>query len=68
MNYKKVFKRETKVIAYIVICLTLVVIGTSYALFLKVDSNSNNQVVNAGSLEITYSQGSTINKLFNTSK
>lgn len=60
MNYKKVFKRETKVIAYIVICLTLVVIGTSYALFLKVDSNSNNQVVNAGSLEITYSQGSTI--------
>ncbi len=60
MNYKKIFKRETRVVAYVVICLTLIVIGTSYALFLKVGSNSANQVVNAGSLEITYGQGSTI--------
>ena len=55
------FKRETKVIAYVVICLALVVIGTSYALFLQVDNNSNNQVVNAGSLTITYSGGNTVN-------
>ena len=55
------FKRETRVIAYVVICLALVVIGTSYALFLQVDNNSNNQVVNAGSLTITYSGGNTVN-------
>ena len=61
MNYKKVFKRETKVIVYVVIALALVVIGTSYALFLQVDNNSNNQIVKAGNLTITYSQGNVIN-------
>lgn len=61
MSYKTIFKRETKVIVYVVIALTLVVIGTSYALFLQVDNNSNNQIVKAGSLTITYSQGNVIN-------
>lgn len=61
MNFKKIFKRETKVIAYVVIALTLVVIGTSYALFLQVNNNSDNQVVTAGSLVITYSNGNTVN-------
>lgn len=60
MNYKKVFKRETKVIAFVVIALTLVVIGTSYALFLQVNNNRDNQVVTAGSLVIEYSKGNTI--------
>lgn len=60
MNYKNIFKRETKVIVYVVICLTLVVIGTSYALFLQVNNNTNNQVVKAGSLTITYSGGNTV--------
>lgn len=60
MNYKKIFKRETKVIAYVVICMTILVIGTSYALFFQVDNNTNNQVVEAGSLEVTYSAGNTI--------
>lgn len=60
MNYKNIFKRETKVIAYVVICLTLVVIGTSYALFLQVNNNTNNQVVTAGSLTVTYSGGNTV--------
>lgn len=61
MNYKNIFKRETKIIVYVVICLTLVVLGTSYALFLQVNNNSNNQVVQAGSLTITYTDGQTIN-------
>ncbi len=61
MNYKKVFKRETKVIAFVVIALTLVVIGTSYALFLQVNNNRENQIVTAGSLVIEYSKGNTIN-------
>lgn len=60
MNFKNVFKRETKVIAYVVIALTIVVIGTSYALFLQVDKNTDNQVVTAGSLEIIYSDGNKI--------
>lgn len=60
MNYKKIFKRETKVIVYVVICLTLAIIGSSYALFLKVKTNTNNQVVTAGSLVITYSNGNVI--------
>ena len=60
MNYTKIFKRETKVIAYVVICLTLVVMGVSYALFLQVNDNKENQVVTAGSLEITYDKGNVV--------
>ena len=60
MNYKNIFKRETKIIVYVVICLTLVVLGTSYALFLQVNNNSNNQVVQAGSLTVTYTDGTTV--------
>lgn len=54
MNYKNIFKRETKVIAYVVFALTLIVIGSSYALFLQVDNNTNHQIVTAGSLVIDY--------------
>ena len=61
MNYKKIFKRETKVIAYVVIALTLVVIGSSYALFMQVQNNTANQVVKAGSLKITYSSSNDSN-------
>ncbi len=57
MNYKNMLKRETKVIAYVVICLTLVVIGVSYAMFLQVNKNTDNQVVETGSLVITYKNG-----------
>lgn len=60
MNYKKIFKRETKVIAYVVIALTLVVIGTSYALFLQVENNQDNQIVTAGSLTIAYNNANKI--------
>lgn len=64
MNYKNIFKRETKVFAYIVICLTLVVIGVSYAMFLQVNKNTENQVVETGTLVITYKNGNgqTINQ------
>lgn len=57
MNYKNIFKRETKVFAYVVICLTFVVIGVSYAMFLQVNKNTENQVVETGSLVITYKNG-----------
>lgn len=54
MDYKKIFKRETKTIVYVVVCLTLVVVAASYAMFLQVDNNSDNQVMETGSLVITY--------------
>ncbi len=61
MNYKNVFKRETKVVAIVVIALTLVVIGSSYALFMQVDDNDQNQVVTAGTLTIVYKNGNEVN-------
>lgn len=57
MNYRNIVKRETKVIAYVVICLTLVVIGVSYAMFLQVNKNTDNQVVETGTLVVTYKNG-----------
>jgi hypothetical protein len=60
MNFKKMFKRETKVMAYIVICLTIVVLGASYALFFQVKDNTKHQYVNAGSLVIEYSDGNQV--------
>jgi hypothetical protein len=60
MNFKKMFKRESKVMAYIVICLTIVVLGASYALFFQVKDNTKHQYVNAGSLVIEYDYGNTV--------
>ncbi len=60
MNYKKVFKRETKMIALAVIGMAIVLIGGSYALFFKVNNNTNNQIVEAGSLVIRYDNGNVI--------
>lgn len=60
MNYMSIFKRETKVIAYVVIALTIVVLGASYALFFQVNNNRANQVVTAGSLVITYSKDNAV--------
>ena len=58
MNYKAIIKRQSTVIAVAVICLTLATIGASYALFFQVESNSNNQVVTAGTLGVSYGSGS----------
>lgn len=64
MDYKKIFKRETKTIVYVVVCLTLVVVAASYAMFLQVDNNTDNQVIETGSLVITYTNknGQTISE------
>ncbi len=55
-----VLKTETKVIAYVVICLVVIVLGISYALFFEVKGNEKNQIVKAGTLEFTYANGSQI--------
>ena len=53
MNYKRNIKKQSYVIAISAILLAIAVAGTSYALFFQVDSNSNNQVVETGSLAVT---------------
>lgn len=58
MNYKAIIKRQSTVIVLAVICLTVVTISASYALFFQVETNSNNQIVTAGTLDVEYGSGS----------
>ena len=61
-----VLKTESKVIAYVVICLVIIVLGISYALFFEVKGNEKNQIVKAGTLEFTYTNGSQITNATNS--
>ncbi len=61
-----VLKTETKVIAIVVICLVITVMGISYALFFEVKGNEKNQIVKAGTLEFTYANGSQITNVTNS--
>jgi len=54
MKYTKIIKKEIKVMIVVVVILLLVVLGVSYALFMQVTDNTNNQVVTTGSLQIEY--------------
>ena len=65
-NIGNVLKTETKVIAYVVICLVIIVLGISYALFFEVKGNEINQIVKAGTLEFTYTNGSQITNATNS--
>ena len=58
LSFKNIFRRETKLASYIIICLTVVVLSLSYAMFFKVNGNSKNQVVKAGDLVFTYENSS----------
>ena len=60
LSFQNIFKRETKLASYIIVCMTIVVISLSYAMFFKVEGNSNNQEVVAGEFKFTYSNGTTI--------
>ena len=69
MKYLNIIKRETKVMIVIVILLLMVVLGVSYALFMQVTDNTNNQVVTTGTLQVEYAStngyitGNTYNEL-----
>ena len=65
-NISSVLKTETKVIAYVVICLVIIVLGISYALFFEVKGNEKNQIVKAGTLEFSYANGSQITNATNS--
>ena len=54
MNYKSIIKKQSFVIVICVICLALLLTGTSYALFFQVNTNTENQVVETGTLSVTY--------------
>lgn len=58
MNYKHNLKKQSYIIAITAILLALAVGGTSYALFFQVDTNSSNQVIETGSLSVTYGANS----------
>ena len=54
MKYTNIIKKEIKVMLVVVVILLVVVLGVSYALFMQVTDNTNNQVVTTGSLQIEY--------------
>ena len=60
MKYEKVIKRETMIISLSVIVMVLIIIGSSYALFMQVNNSSNMQVVNSGTLSVAYQAGTTM--------
>ena len=64
-SFQNIFQHETKLAIYIISCMVILVLGISYAMYLKVDSNSNNQIVSAGDLSFTFKEGSTISSVKN---
>src|SRR5574344_1332937 len=60
MNYNKIIKKQSSIIAISVIGMCIILISTSYALFMKVDTSTNNQVVESGTLVAEYTTGTTL--------
>ena len=58
MNYKGIIKKQSFIITISVIVMAIILIGTSYALFIHKD-NSDNQVISSGTLIVSY-EGSSI--------
>ena len=67
MNYASIIKKQSAVIAVSVFVMVIGIIGTSYALFMKVDQ-SEEQTVQSGSLVMQLSpyDGSTVISSNNT--
>lgn len=52
MKIKDIIKKQTTIIAIAVVLVTLALIGVSYAIFFDVKTNTDNQVITAGTLEL----------------
>ena len=52
MDLMKIFKKQTAIIAVSIIGLTVILIGTSYALFFRTNQSTEQQVVSTGTLTI----------------
>ena len=68
MKVKDIIKKQTTVVALAVVLVAISVIGVSYAIFFDVKTNSNNQVITAGTLKLTVSDidALTLNEPINT--
>lgn len=55
MKVKDIIKKQTTIIAIAVVLVAITVIGVSYAIFFDVKKNTNNQVIKAGTLQLTVS-------------
>ena len=64
-NIGSIIKTQGKVVSLVIIAVVLILMGTSYALFTGIKTNEGNQVVTAGDLKFTYSQGTTIDSTKN---
>ncbi|MBQ3021081.1 MAG: hypothetical protein IJD92_02510 [Bacilli bacterium] len=62
---KKILKSEAFISVVIVFVLALGIIGTSYALYMDVDTDTDYQLVNVGDLAISFENGSNIISLTN---
>lgn len=54
MTYDNIVKRQASIIFISVILMVILIIGGSYAMFLKVDSSKETQVIKSGNLSIVY--------------
>lgn len=54
MNYKRNIRKQSLIIAISVLALLGLIGGTSYAFFFRVNTNTQNQVVQAGNLKVTH--------------
>ncbi len=55
MKVRDIIKKQTTIIAIAVVLVTITVIGVSYAIFFNVNKNSTDQVITAGTLQLTVS-------------
>ncbi len=60
MNYQNILKKQTSIILISVIFMVLIIIGTSYSLFMQVDESTDIQVLKSGTLVLSATKGNTI--------
>ena len=54
MKFDTIVKKQTKKLILVVVILLVISLGVSYAFYMKVSSNTTDQVVTTGTLEINY--------------
>ena len=63
MNIKNIIKKQTTVIAIAVVLVAVTAIGVSYSLFFDVKGSDKNQVVTAGTLNVTFNNKDSISQI-----
>ena len=54
MDFIKMFKRQTLIITISIIGLSVILLGTSYALFFRTNQSTENQVLSTGTLNVEF--------------